>query len=321
MRTDVTTSDLDGSPARPIVLYVVAKGRSGSNLLTHCLGQVPGVENTGELFQLWRRTTEPGRICGCGRPLADCPLWGPVTSHPDIQGSDIGTVVAWQDQVLRWTRAPELLARADHAVTREPVRSYVGQSAALYRRIAKVSSAAVIVDASKWPWDPAVLGLLPDVDVRVLHLVRDPRAVGYSWQRRKDWGDRPGQVDEMPRFGAAYSAGSWLARNLVTELARWRRPAVPWLRVRYEDFVADPAGTMREILAFAGLPGADVPVTGRSTVRLEPTHGIAGNASKFQRGDVQLRLDDEWQHRLRSADRIATTAIAWPLLARYGYRS
>lgn len=302
------------------VLYLVAKGRSGSNILAHALGQVPGVENTGELYQFWRRAQQPGVLCGCGEPVRECDLWGAIVDDPGVFGPGADVVAAWQDHVLSWRTAPRLVARPRHmATTDQRVAGYLERQAELYRRIAAAMDARVVLDASKWPWDPVVLGLVPGVDVRVIHMVRDPRAVAHSWQRRKDWGDRPGDRDAMPRFRAPYSATSWLARNLATELVRRRRPDVPWLRVRYEDFASTPEATLRRVLAFLGMSDADVPVVAPSTIRMRPTHGIAGNASKFQVGDVELRLDDEWRRRLTTWDRLTTMAITLPLLRRYGY--
>src|SRR3712207_200886 len=56
----------------------------------------------------------------------------------------------------------------------------------LYRAIQKVSGAAVIVDSSKRSTYAVLLSLLPFADLRVVHLVRDSRAVAYSWGRIKE---------------------------------------------------------------------------------------------------------------------------------------
>lgn len=307
------------SASRPTVLYLVAKGRSGSNILAHCLGQVDGIENTGELFQFWRRAQEPDVLCGCGAPIRDCPLWGGVIGTEAVTGGAPDAVADQQDRILSWRFLPRLLLGRGGTPDSVPLDPYLARRAALYERIVDLTGSKVVLDASKWPWDPAVLGLVPHVDVRVLHVVRDPRAVAHSWQRHKDWGDRLGRTDAMPRFRASYSAASWLGRNLVSEYVHRRRPQVPWLRVRYEDFVTEPKRVFDEILAFLDLDGASTPLAGPSTIHMRPTHGVAGNASKFQVGDVQLRLDDEWRTKASRWERVASTAISAPLLRRYGY--
>src|SRR4028119_1802817 len=56
----------------------------------------------------------------------------------------------------------------------------------LYRAIQRVSGAGVIVDSSKRFSYAVLLSLLPFGDLRVVHLVRDSRAVAYSWARSSE---------------------------------------------------------------------------------------------------------------------------------------
>lgn len=79
------------------------------------------------------------------------------------------------------------LLRADaHRVHAEPaLRGSVGIAARLYAAAAEVTGARLLIDSSKRPSDAALLRLLPDVEPFYLQLVRDPRAVAFSWQRRK----------------------------------------------------------------------------------------------------------------------------------------
>ena len=53
----------------------------------------------------------------------------------------------------------------------------------LYRGIARSTGARLIVDSSKEPHYSWILRQATDLDVRFLHLVRDPRAVAMSWRR------------------------------------------------------------------------------------------------------------------------------------------
>ncbi len=51
----------------------------------------------------------------------------------------------------------------------------------------------VIIDSSKYATDCLLLSQPPGVRVHAIHLVRDSRAVAYSWQRRKP---RPGSIGD-----------------------------------------------------------------------------------------------------------------------------
>ena len=301
------------------VLYLIAKGRSGSNILAHVLGQLDGYCNTGELHHLWTWGLQENARCGCGRTTRECELWGPVIANPLLADLDPAEVERWQEEILGWRSVPRLLRLTpEEAKDWDVLRRYCDVRSRLYRAIAEESGASVVVDASKWPWDPVVLGLVPDVRPVVVHLVRDPRAVAYSWRRRKSWGDHEDGATDMPRFGAGYSALSWLARNAATEWTHRNRPRVPWMLVRYEDFAARPRDTVLAIGEHAG-HAAPGPFVDEHTFRAEPTHGVGGNPSKFSLGDVAIAEDEEWRTAMPALDRWLTTAVSAPLLGRYGY--
>jgi hypothetical protein len=303
---------------RITVLYLIAKGRSGSNVLAHFLGQLEGWCNTGELYHLWTWGLAEGARCGCGKTVPECELWSKIAERLLGEYAE-AEVQRLQDEVLSW-RSVLRLSRLDlkERSSWEALDRYCRVRASLYEAIAEESGARVIVDASKWPWDPVVLGLVPEVRPVVVHLVRDPRAVAHSWRRRKSWGDRENDATEMPRFGAGYSALSWLARNAATEWTHRKTRSVPWMLVRYEDFAARPRETLRAIAENAGHP-AEAPFLDEHTARVHPTHGVGGNPSKFSLGDVAIVPDEEWQTAMSGLDRWLTTAVSAPLLSRYGY--
>src|SRR5437588_252232 len=64
----------------------------------------------------------------------------------------------------------------------------------VYLAIDDLTAGSIIVDSSKIP-SHAELLMSARCDVSVIHLIRDPRACAYSWQRHKE--DVSGQ---MPRY-------------------------------------------------------------------------------------------------------------------------
>ena len=121
----------------------------------------------------------------------------------------------------------------------------------------------------------------------------------------------------MPRLKAWRSAVLWILWNLLTDVW-WRRSSQHRLLVRYEDLVKDPAASVQQVLDTIGL---DVPrglIRGHS-VTLAPTHSVAGNPSRHNRGVVELRGDQEWQQAMRATERAVVTALTSPGLRRFGY--
>jgi hypothetical protein len=304
--------------SQPTVLYIVGKGRSGSTILDHVLGQVPGVVSTGELWFLWEWGVLRGGSCGCGEPVASCPVWSEVLGRLGIDEAAARDLLELQRRTMSWPRVPRALhaSRSGRAAWADG-RRYGATLSEVYGTLAEVTGARVIVDSSKWPAHLGLLGQVPQIRPLGLHLVRDPRAVAHSNRRRRSARGR-GDAQEMPRFGVTHVAASWIARNLAVELVAGCGLA-GWRRQRYEDFARAPRATLMEILDFVGLGGAELPFIDERTIELRATHTVGGNPSKFSVGETVIRPDDEWHHASSGARRTAMTALTVPLLARYGY--
>ncbi|MEU8423274.1 sulfotransferase [Micromonospora sp. NPDC048835] len=303
------------------VLYLAGSGRSGSTLVTTVLGQLPGFFAAGELRYLWRRGILEDRPCGCGSPLADCPLWARVRA--DLTDADPAGIAARLAQRLRLRGLPALLRRRRRG--QPPVAGHPDDRhlARLYASIAEHALAGgsdgVIVDSSKLPPYGALLGSLPGIDLYVLHVVRDPRATAYSWRRRRPLDGRAGD-ELMSRPPVGKAALLWLVWNTATvRLWGGRRAPGRYLRVRYEDFVADPAGTTARIAGFVGASPDELPFPTPSTVRLTPTHSVAGNPSRHRTGLVDVVADTEWLTGLPTRAYAVVTGLTAVALNRFGY--
>ncbi|WP_433527945.1 sulfotransferase family protein [Micromonospora sp. CA-263727] len=304
------------------VLYLAGSGRSGSTLVTTILGQLDGVFAAGELRYLWQRGAVENRPCGCGLPFRDCPLWSAVMAS--LPPADPARIADGLRRRLRLRGLPGLLGRDRQG--RPPVAGHPDDAAvaALYPAIAAhvgragAQSPPLIVDSSKLPPYGALLGALPGIDLRVLHLVRDPRATAFSWRRRRglDGADDARLMSRPPVWKAALL---WLAWNTATaRLWAHRRPD-RYLRMRYEDFVAAPQESIRTIARFAGVEPADLPFTSAGAVRLAPTHSVAGNPSRHRVGAVPVTGDSEWVAGLSPAAYAVVTTLTVPALRRFRY--
>ncbi len=188
----------------------------------------------------------------------------------------------------------------------------------LYRAILRVSGAGVIVDSSKRLSYAVLLSLLPFADLRVVHLVRDSRAVAYSWTRSKE---SPATVGGrlMPRLSPAQASRAWSLQNysygFLSGFARLSR-------LRYEDFVNEPTFYLADTLNRVGFDdeaGSVHDVVRGRKISLSVDHTVSGNPTRFQAGNVELRPDEEWKVKMKGADKNVVTALTAPLLLKYGY--
>lgn len=311
------------SSSRLKVVYVAGWGRSGSTLLSAALGELPGFAALGETHNLWRSGAVRNRACGCRQPFHDCAHWSQVLAN--ARRADPGypataDIVSAQGRVSRTRHLPLVATPLGTRIRNDASQRYLRAIGGVYRGLAEHTGARVLVDSSKEPVYGRLLEHL-DVDFFVVHLVRDPRAVAYSWLRRKErFRAQPSeQPSYMDRHGPLTSSGFWLAWNTIAGAFWRRRLGRRYLLVRYEDFIADPAATLTNVLRMVGEPVASLPLSAPSRLELRPNHMISGNPSRFSTGSVELKEDNEWRRRLLPAVRRRVELATWPLLVRYGY--
>jgi hypothetical protein len=301
------------------VLYVVGLGRSGSTILSNSLGQIPGFFSGGELNFIWRHNVLENRLCGCGRPFRECPVWTRVMDQAfgGMDGVDPRAMMRLQNLGTRTRHIPMMLTRGGRRSLAQRLEKLLITYGRLYEAIGAITGSRVIVDSSKEPAHGFAMSMVPGVDFYALHLLRDPRAAAYSWSKKKPQPDTDTR-DFMVRFSPAKSSALWDSWNASAE-ALWRRVPDRYLRLRYEDFVADPRECFEKILALVGEPDAGPPLVGEREVKLGVSHTVSGNPNRFETGAVELRTDREWTSRMKPRDKALVTVLTLPLLKHYGY--
>jgi hypothetical protein len=303
------------------VLYVGGYSRSGGTLVGRALGQLPGFVSVGELGYLWKRTLPENRLCGCGTRFLDCRFWAEVgkAAFGGWANIDADRMLDLDRRVRRHRFIPALALGHSAPAHQSAVREYADAYARVYQAIATVSGERVVVDSTLDPTFAFVLSRVPRVDVGVVHLVRDSRGTAFSWTKLVERPDVVGAPGYLRTYRPASTAVRWtLDHTLFHVLDSLGRPQI---LVRYEGFVAAPATELERIAAYAGerVGAEDLAFVRPGFLTLGTDHTVAGNRMRFRRGDIALRLDDEWRTRLDPHDRRLVTALTWPLLRAYGY--
>jgi hypothetical protein len=190
----------------------------------------------------------------------------------------------------------------------------------LYRAVASRANAKVVVDSSKSLGDALALARFSSLDVRVIHLVRDPRGIVQSWSKSKPDPSLPGgyTLEES----VVKRTAMWLRMN--ASLLRHRRALRDPLIVEYEELASDPSAELERIASALGLPAPDITVRD-SAVELPTMHTMAGNPMRFDSGTLVIRPDDEWRTALprwkATVVHIATEPLRRVLRSKSGQRS
>ena len=300
------------------VLYILGWGRSGSTLLDMLLGEQKGFHSTGELHAVWQRGLIEKGACGCGRPVPECQFWCEVLSVGFQELPDPEKVVRVQREEFSMRRFRRVLAW-DGPKGRTDRRFYSKMTESLYHAIGAVSDSRVVVDSSKLPSYALLPGRIAGVSPYFIHLVRDPRAVSYSWKRIKERPEDAPTGKGDGRYGSLGSTIRWLAWNKAAEIVKAQYDQARSLTVRYEDLVSHPESVLEASANMVGEPLSTNFINGQ-TVHLSVNHTAGGNLGRFRTGSQELRRDDEWLKRLSRTDRLVVTSLSWPMIGRYGYQ-
>ena len=226
------------------VIAISGSGRSGSTLLSLLLSQHHEAFNLGQNRHLWRSYSN-NESCSCDEPLQDCAVYGKAVAQSYAE-KDTPAISAMQQLEKVFTRD----ARGQSDWSDPEVRSglqqrnveFLEKMADVLNRIHALTEKRYFVDSSKTPEFALALSLLPDVDLFVLNLIRDPRAVACSWQKRKS-----------SLSTTTKKTRDWLRRQ--RRLESWK-PVLGehFLTVRYEDLAAVPIDTLEIISEWADVP-------------------------------------------------------------------
>ena len=295
------------------VIFIVGFTRSGSTLLEHLLSIAPGTVAVGELAYLWDPNVRNTSFCGCGLEFDHCSFWRRVLAAQECLdfGQDRSPEAA-----QFWRFFEDLIYKRDGA-NDQRYRRFLDRLESIYRAVNEQTQGSVIIDSSKKPIFALAASRLPNVDVTLIHLVRDSRGSAFSWTQRKA---RPelGQNAFMSRLTPYRAALRWIGSNLQASILRMRRGQHIFLR--YEDLVARPAVEVNKILYQIGLP----PISAdRDEVFHAPvSHGVWGNPDRWSSTmhAIKVTKDQRWLTDLSRSDFVTTTLISAPLLKWYGYR-
>jgi hypothetical protein len=173
-------------------------------------------------------------------------------------------------------------------------------------RVAEAMSAIdgsrVVVDSSKSAVRlKLIYATRPDA-VRVIHLVRDGRAVAASAIRRR------GQEPQI-------AARIWKRENQHLRLVLRSMPAGQIHRLRYEDLCEAPERELRGVCDFLGLDFEPAMVQ----LWYRPVHNIPGNPLLFKDRQRSIAKDERWRRDL-SPDQLAEVErVTGPLNRAFGY--
>lgn len=302
------------------VIYIGGAARSGSTIIGELLGSLDNACLVGELRHAWQ-AFKNNRTCACGVEVQECPLWIDVSRsafgdrHKLFEGA-ADRMLTLQHQISRWRLWRASFLKHSKKRLTKAEKEYIENWSRLYLAIQEVSGKDFIIDTSKSFSHFSNLLQANDFTIHVVHLVRDSRAVAYSWQRKKENPFWMGQQRYMPRLSLAQSSIRWLTVNLNFDLFRERTET--YQLIRYEDVMDNPQQDLSKIIDRLCME-EKLNFLNKREFTKPVMHSVSGNAIRFDISNITLKPDEAWKHNLSSLKKTFTTLLTLPLLWKYNY--
>jgi hypothetical protein len=249
----------------------------------------------------------------------ECEFWNHIAAATRARGHEVNVFQTnfWNTR-LRLSRnhvidglfvrslRSDLLTNARDAVVWKlpPVKAAIADAGwntwSLASAVLERTGKTVFIDTARDHQRPKYLARHPLLDVRAIHLIRDPRGNSASIMKHQE-------VDIRE------AARQWTHSNVEADRVRRYLPSSSWMLLHYEELCADPKGVFDRIADFVGIPRATIQVQSSSTDR-----HIIGNAMRL-RALSEIREDRSWQTKLSGTDLVHLARIAGSASRRLGY--
>ena len=303
----------------PKVIYIGGHGRSGTTIVDRVLAEVTGGFSAGEIHRFWAYGLARDWTCSCGVKLRNCDFWGDVLqqSFSKCGCTEEEVLEAWRTvarpRSLLSLRYPRLrTSRFQSRLSR-----YRSCLSTLYRTVSQRSGKRVIVDSSGSPLHGYVISGLRDVEVAMIHLVRDARAVAFSNRKRKPNPSEPtpgARMGTKPvlRVSITWMLYNYLLEGLETEVDEYQL-------AKYEEIFSTPKREFETVASEMGVESEVGRVLERDKIRLSSKHIGQGNPVRYNRGVEKLEPDTEWIDKMSQVRSKIVFFICKKVLEKYSY--
>jgi len=318
------------------LVYLAAASHSGSTMTAMLLGAHPELCSVGELKAI-NLGDESSYLCSCKTLAKDCSFWQGVTDKMAIKGHDFCISNAGTD--IR-TGATSYMQRLLRPLVRNPFMEFVRDSlltlspvwrkklpllqkrnADYVRSIAEQAGVETVIDSSKIGIRLKYLLRNPDLDIKVIWVVRDGRGVSLAYKDPSEFADakdpkfRGGGTGKTPEHsrGIEIGAEEWVRCNQETEAVLATMPKESWMQVHYEDICNHTEKTLDALFEFVGVDPSKKRLDFKTV-----EHHVVGNGMRLDDSE-EIILDERWKGLLDENELLTYHQVAGDYHQHLGY--
>jgi Sulfotransferase domain len=314
------------APPKINLIYIASIGRSGSTLLESMLGAHSRIATCGEMHIFPHELKEGGvKPCCCGQSVLECPFWLKVRQVVDPLQQPQPQIHYFRERhnagkTLRLKRLGEFAQKAPAQSVLDAIQVYGQNNYDVFQAFLSVMQTELgtdldwIVDASKDPYRLLWLVQSNLFNIKVLHIVKDPRAFVYSVTQSllKDEKAPPQKI----LYDTFRQSFKWSIENhLIAQVTQNHLAPTDYLLVNYEQFASEPRETFRKVCEMIGCQFEETAV---DNFREGNLHTIAGNSMRYEKRGIAL--DEKWKKFLPDLNRNLVEMLTQIDRSRYGYR-
>lgn len=289
----------------PSVLFIMGAGRCGSTVMSVIIASHPEVESVGEI-KSWPRYK--GQPRDYDHKNDDLEFWNSVLEQYETISrakcdfdklEDICNDIEFNKGVGFLSKITALIFSKQN---NKKLQKYYEHNSNLLCAIQKISGKKLILDSSKNVCRAIALLKHPNLNIKVIHLIRDPRGTVWSFMKK--------DVEQKHKDSLRALLDYFVINSTATMVRYLYKDRV--IKVKYEDLVNHPSETIERIFKFIDLDDCRVQSMIGNDAELEIRHIFDGNRVR-RNHSIKFRGDDEWKLKLPRIYKILCSIIARPI--------
>ena len=315
------------------IVYIAGSGRSGSTLLGDILGSLQAVIHLGEFRGVFDYTIIADGVmpCSCGQSFSECEFWG--RNFKEVYGDsweDLFSELQIEGRLPRMVQLPWLAFRVNREKETESALELESSTIQHLNNLLDFLNSEqykAIIDSSKSPSFAWVMQNHCSVNLKVVHLIRDPRATLFSWL------NRPVPIPNEDNKNNA----SMRTRSMKEAVLAWIKDntgslglkflGYPYHRIKYEDLTSNPRRSLEELASFCQQNKVNLEFSEEQIEALIKGHYVIGERHligsnprmKKSHGNITFKQDVAWKEKTTRFQKIIWTIIFLPWLILFRY--